>query len=57
MSDLDVPREAVEAIEREITSDASPVGIDAKKTHVMILYKLQQIEARLTRLEESGQRR
>ena len=51
MSDLDVPQESFEAIEREIHSDTSPVGIDAKKTHVMILYKLQEIEARLIRLE------
>jgi hypothetical protein len=40
-------------LERLITSDASPVGIDAKKTHVLILHKLTQIEARLARLEAS----
>jgi hypothetical protein len=34
-----------------IHSDASPVGIDAKKTHVIILHKLQEIEASLKRLE------
>lgn len=38
-------------LERLIASDASPVGIDAKKTHVLILHKLTQIEARLARLE------
>lgn len=38
-------------IAREIASDASPVGIDAKKTHVMILYKLEEIERRLSALE------
>ena len=38
-------------IAREIGSDASPVGIDAKKTHVMILYKLEEIERRLAALE------
>ena len=38
-------------IAREIASDASPVGIDAKKTHVMILHKLEQIERRLAALE------
>lgn len=38
-------------IAREIASDASPVGIDAKKTHVMILYKLEEIERRLAALE------
>ncbi len=51
MSDLDVPQETFEAIEREISSDTSPVGIDAKKTHVIILHKLREIEARLIRLE------
>ncbi len=38
-------------IAREISSDASPVGIDARKTHVMILYKLEEIERRLAALE------
>ena len=38
-------------IARQIGSDDSPVGIDAEKTHVMILHKLEQIEARLARLE------
>lgn len=39
-------------IEAEITSADSPVGIDAKKTHVMILLKLEGIEKRLVRLEQ-----
>ena len=51
MSDLDVPHDAFAAIESEIASDTSPVGIDAKKTHVIILHKLQEIEASLKRLE------
>ncbi len=38
-------------IEALIASDASPVGIDAKKTHVIIINKLLQIEQRLGRLE------
>ena len=53
----DVPREKYEEIEAEIASDASPVGIDAKKTHVLILHKLTEIEARLDRLEEALERR
>jgi hypothetical protein len=48
---MEIPTEAYERIEAQITSDASPVGIDAKKTHVMILYKLMEIEKRLERLE------
>lgn len=34
-----------------IHSDTSPVGIDAKKTHILILSTLQRIEARLERIE------
>jgi hypothetical protein len=37
-----------------IHSDESPVGIDAKKTHILILHKLEQIEERLARLEASN---
>jgi hypothetical protein len=38
-------------LETLIASDASPVGIDAKKTHIIILHKLSQIEDRLANLE------
>ena len=38
-------------IEELIASDDSPVGIDAKKTHVIIIHKLLQIEKRLEKLE------
>lgn len=41
-------------IEREIASDTSPVGIDAKKTHVLILAKLESIERRLDALEHAS---
>ncbi len=51
MSDMDVPSDIFAAIEREIASETSPVGIDAKKTHVIILHKLQEIEERLKRVE------
>ncbi len=40
-----------ERIEKLIESEASPVGIDAKKTHVMIIQKLLEIERRLERIE------
>ncbi len=49
---LDVPIDQFREIEKQIASDASPVGIDAKKTHVMILHKLLEIERRLDVLEE-----
>ena len=48
---FEIPESEYQAIEALIGSEASPVGIDAKKTHVLILYKLQQIERRLARLE------
>lgn len=50
----EIPREEYERIARLIESDASPVGIDAKKTHVLILHKLTEIERRLDRLEKSS---
>jgi len=48
---LNVPKEIYAAIEKEIFSDKSPVGIDAKKTHIIILHKLIEIEKRITALE------
>lgn len=45
--------ERLREIEAEIASDSSPVGIDAKKTHVLIIAKLEEIERRLTRIESS----
>ena len=48
---MHVPEEEYARIEREIESSDSPVGIDAKKTHVIILHKLMEIERRLTELE------
>lgn len=41
-----------ERIAKDIHSDSSPVGIDAKKTHVLILAKLEDIQQRLERLEK-----
>lgn len=51
--DLSIPEDVRVQIEREIHSDASPVGIDAQKTHVLILHKLTSIERRLAKLEDS----
>ncbi len=53
MADMDpeVPASDYSEIEGLIASDDSPVGIDAKKTHVIIIHKLLQIEERLKRLE------
>ncbi len=41
MSGLDVPPDIFTSIEQEISSETSPVGIDAKRTHIIILHKLQ----------------
>ena len=38
-------------IESLIADATSPVGIDAKKTHIIIISKLLQIEQRLEKLE------
>ncbi len=51
MSGMDVPPDIFTSIEREISSESSPVGIDAKKTHIIVLHKLQEIEERLRRIE------
>ena len=53
---MHVPQDAYRAIESEIASADSPVGIDAKKTHVMILHQLRLIEERLARIEAGLQR-
>jgi len=53
--DLSIDKKTFEEIAATIHSDASPVGIDAKKTHVLILEKLLQIEQRLTEIEKKLQ--
>ncbi|HVS15746.1 MAG TPA: hypothetical protein VMV46_17620 [Thermoanaerobaculia bacterium] len=49
---LNVPEDRYREIEALITSADSPVGIDAKKTHVLILHQLLELERRLIALEE-----
>lgn len=56
---MNIPEQEYERIATLIHSDSSPVGIDAKKTHIMLLYmveqmqvKLEKMEARLAALEE-----
>jgi hypothetical protein len=51
-ADLSVPRETYEDIARQIASADSPVGIDAEKTHVIILHLLLDLNSRLARIEE-----
>jgi len=53
MSNLEKIDEATyDAIAKIIHSDSSPVGIDAKKTHILILHRLEEISERLERLEK-----
>jgi hypothetical protein len=49
---LDVPEETYDRIKQAIESDETPVGIDAKKAHVIILHKLIELEKRLDRIED-----
>lgn len=49
---MEIDKKTYEEISKMIHSDDSPVGIDAKKTHIYIIYKLTQIEKRLQALEE-----
>lgn len=49
---FDIDKEAYEEIAKAIHSDSSPVGIDAKKTHILILNKLQEISDRMEKIEE-----
>ena len=51
MKELKIEKKIFDTIATEIHSDKSPVGIDAKKTHVLILEKLLQLEKRLERIE------
>lgn len=49
---MNVPQDAYDRISKEIESDKSPVGIDARHAHIIIIHKLLEIEARLTRIEQ-----
>ena len=49
---IEVPQEAHDTLEKYIASDTSPVGIDAKKTHILILHKLMEIERKLDELSQ-----
>ena len=48
---MNVPKDEYDRIADVIESDASPVGIDAKKTHIITLHKLNEFERRLDRIE------
>lgn len=48
---MDIPKEDFDRIAALINSDDSPVGIDAKTTHVLIIRKLEEISERLDKIE------
>ncbi|MDX2359386.1 MAG: hypothetical protein QNK23_01175 [Crocinitomicaceae bacterium] len=50
--DFNIDKKEYEEIAAAIHSDTSPVGIDAKKTHILILKKLQEISDRLEKVEK-----
>jgi len=52
MKQFEVEAVEYEEIAKVIGSDASPVGIDAKKTHIIILHKLDEINQRMIRIEK-----
>jgi len=47
-----IPQQAFEAIENRISSDQSVVGIDAKKTHIIIIHMLGEIQEKLDTLDK-----
>jgi hypothetical protein len=51
---MKIDQQEYDKIAAEIHSDSSPVGIDAKKTHIMILHLLMDIDKRLKRLEANS---
>lgn len=52
---MQIDQKTYDEIKQLINSDDSPVGIDAVKTHVIIIHKLMQIEKRLDALEKASE--
>jgi len=51
---MNIDKKTYDEISQMIHSDSSPVGIDAKKTHIYIIHKLHQIEKRIEALEKTN---
>ena len=49
--EMDIEKHVYDEIAEMIHSDTSPVGFDAKRTHVYIVHMLQDIQKRLDTLE------
>ena len=50
---MKIEQHEYERIAAEIHSDTSPVGIDAKKTHILILHQLASLQSQLDELQKS----
>jgi len=50
--DFNIDETTYNEIAATIHSDASPVGIDAKKTHILILKALSDLNEKVDRLEK-----
>ena len=51
---IEVPENEYREIGDLIHSASSPVGIDARHTHILILHLLTRIDKRLERLEQAS---
>jgi tetrahydromethanopterin S-methyltransferase subunit B len=51
-----IPDKNYKEIEKAIKSDESVVGIDAKKTHIIIIHMLNEITEKLEKLEQRIER-
>lgn len=49
--DLSIPDKEFNEIEKLIQSEESVVGIDAKKTHIIIIHMLNQLQEKVATLE------
>lgn len=49
---MQIDENEYERIANEIHSDTSPVGIDAKKTHILILGMLDKMQKQLDAIEK-----
>jgi hypothetical protein len=52
MMNFDIDEETYNEIAKVIHSDASPVGIDAKKTHILILKALSDLTKKIDELQQ-----
>lgn len=50
--DFNIDEKTYNEIAEVIHSDSSPVGIDAKKTHILILKALSDLNTKIDRLEK-----